>query len=300
MKNVTEYLNSGSIKQQNKKRLGALLICATAILLCIALLIFTVASITAAIRNRKANEEPEDDNGIPTGYTTTMLDVTQISQGTLLLIDDMHPCMIEPEVVSITDRPTIPDSTSAVYSAYMDLCFVTKDTLTALNKMMADFYAATQNDCVYLTKTEHGTILTLTYYDEATNTKTNSIYDAEAKAPVEEYRWIFTNAATYGFVPAYDTEGKENVFRYVGAEHAKAMDALNADNFPEYLEALKARCGQPGSARSVTVEGVRYKIYYQAATADTPVWVPEKNTYVVSGNNVDGYIITETVSTNKK
>ncbi len=298
MKFLTEYFNSGSAKQQNKKRLGAMCICITAVLLCLALIVLTAASIVTAVKNQNANGDDGDEggSGLPTGYVTTALDPTLVSTGNLILIDESHPYATMPEVLAITDRP-VKDDGKPTYSAYTDMCFLTADALAAFNKMAADFYAATSDDCLYLTKTEYGTILSLTYYDEATKSNVVSIYDAEAKAPVEVYRWIYQNAAKYGFVCAYATEGTENVFRYVGAEHAAAMDALNADNFPAYLEALKARCNKPNSARSVNVNNVRYKIYYQAV-AET-VLVPEKNTYTVSGNNVDGYIITEVVSTKK-
>ena len=299
MKFLTEYLNSGSVKQQNKKRLGVACICATAILLCLALIVLTAASIVTAVKNRSANSEEEEEGGnaTPSGYTSTTLEASQISTGNLLLIDETHPYTTMPEVVSITDRPQTAEGAS-VYSTYLDQCFLTKEALTALNKMVADFYAATSDENLYLTKTDYGCIITLTYYNEAAQSNTTPIYDAEAKAYVEVYRWIAQNAAKYGFVRASGAEGTENVFRYVGAEHAEAMRALNADNFPAYLDALKARCGKPSSARTVSVNNVRYKIYYQAA-AET-VLVPEKNTYTVSGNNVDGYIITEVTTAAKK
>ena len=302
MKALTEYFNSGSIKQQNKKRLGALLICATAILLCIALIVLTAASIVTALKNRTVEDEEdsEESGGIPGGYTTTTPEASQLSTGTLLLLDETHPYTGEvPAVVAISNRPQTAEGTNA-YSAYTDSCYLTQEALDALNKMVTDFYAAKQDDCLYLIKTEYGTILTLTYYSELNKINTNSIYDSENDQPVDTYKWIYDNAASYGFVAASSTEGAENVFRYVGVPHALAMDALNADTFPAYLETLKTRCSKPSSARSVNTETARYKVYYQAAVADTPILVPETNPYTISGNNVDGYIITETISTQKK
>ena len=74
MKFLTEYLNSGSVKQQNKKRLGAFAICATAILLCLALIVLTAASIVTAVKNRKANTEGEgEEGGIDPGSLSDLL-----------------------------------------------------------------------------------------------------------------------------------------------------------------------------------------------------------------------------------
>ena len=42
-----------------------------------------------------------------------------------------------------------------------------------------------------------------------------------------------------------------------------------------------------------TVDGKNYEIYYVPATADTvEVPIPKDKEYTISGNNVDGFIVT--------
>lgn len=315
MKFLTEYFNSGSIKQQNKKRMGALLICATAVLLCIALIVLMIASIAIAVKNRASadEEDPSDSNGIPTGYTTTTPDASQLSVGNLLLLDATHPYTGEaPSVIAMSNNRPKDDTLAEdpyLYWMYDTVNFsLTREALDAFAAMVTDFYAATKDNNLYVAAAyvtggtsaihQSGNAVTLHYYTEAPAHA--SIFDAENQKPVETYKWIYNNAAKYGFVLASEDETQQDVFRYVGVAHASAMEALSADSFPAYLEALKTRCNKPTAARTVTTDTGRYKIYYQAAAADTPVYVPETNTYTISGNNVDGYIITETVSTQKK
>ena len=301
MKFLMEYLNSGNAKQQEKKKLGALLICATAILLCIALVVLTVASIVTAVKNRTAaDDEGEGEGDGNVGYTTTTLDASQITQGNLVLVDADHPYVTMPEVVSVYDEPGRKTAEGDIIYSTTNQCYLTQEALTAVTKLLTAFNAKDGNDNVYVINTEYGTIVTLTYVDVETKVTNNSIYDAEAKAPLADYKWIYDNAAAYGFVRVSAAEGTENVFRYVGVAHAKAMAALSAETFDVYLEKLKTRCATPATGKTVNTDAGRYKIYYQAASADTPVMVPESNSYSVSGNGLDGFIITETISTKTK
>ena len=57
---LSDFLNSGSAKQQAKKRLVAMILCATAVLLAIALVTLMIASIATALKN-KAPTEPEEN-----------------------------------------------------------------------------------------------------------------------------------------------------------------------------------------------------------------------------------------------
>ena len=94
MRFLTEFFNSGTVNQQNKRRLGAMLIAVTAVLLAVALIVLMVASIVTAVKNNRIVEDESDDSdgsGIPSGYTTTTFAEGQASNGALLLIDAEHP-----------------------------------------------------------------------------------------------------------------------------------------------------------------------------------------------------------------
>lgn len=113
------------------------------------------------------------------------------------------------------------------------------------------------------------------------------------------YAWIDEHAAEHGFTVRFP-EGKESytgerartyTYRYVGAPHAVYMKQ-NELCLEEYINKLKEHTKE--SPLEVTVGSKLYQIYYVSANAsgDTEVPVPSNKTYTVSGNNVDGFIVT--------
>lgn len=106
-------------------------------------------------------------------------------------------------------------------------------------------------------------------------------------------------AAAYGFIERYGKE-KENVtgigwepwhFRYVGAPHAMLM-CERGICLEEYIELVKQ---YPYGEHSLEVvcDGWKASVSYQQPDTDrTKVEVPEDTLYQVSGNNVDGFILT--------
>jgi D-alanyl-D-alanine dipeptidase/carboxypeptidase len=107
-------------------------------------------------------------------------------------------------------------------------------------------------------------------------------------------------AASHGFVQRYK-EGKESVtgiacepwhFRYVGAPHAAWMESLDLC-LEEYIAYLRMFSFE-GERLAYAGEGWRAEIYYVAAqeAGDTAVPVPDCEAYTISGNNVDGFVVT--------
>lgn len=113
--------------------------------------------------------------------------------------------------------------------------------------------------------------------------------------------WILENCHKYGFIRRFapdkaDITGisvDEWHFRYVGVPHAEIMYSENMclEEYIEYLrkypvagEHLKYTCG----------DGSEYEIYFSEANTDKPSYVPlpKEGEYTVSGNNIDGYIVT--------
>ncbi|MDE7218532.1 MAG: M15 family metallopeptidase [Oscillospiraceae bacterium] len=118
-----------------------------------------------------------------------------------------------------------------------------------------------------------------------------------------EYAWINSHCQDYGWVVRYD-EAKEALtgigdepwhFRYVGVPHATVM-AEKGLCLEEYIDYLKEF---PFDGQHLTVDcgGASYEIWYCAGTA---ACLPESGEYTVSGNNVDGIIVTQTVDTVEK
>lgn len=115
-----------------------------------------------------------------------------------------------------------------------------------------------------------------------------------------ESSWIVENAYKYGFILRFP-EGKEvttgfngstGKYRYVGIPHS-VMIRNNDFTLEEYITKVKAYtydtdhwyCEYNGSS---------YEVYFApAANGDTTViYVPADKNYIISGNNVDGFIVT--------
>ncbi len=112
----------------------------------------------------------------------------------------------------------------------------------------------------------------------------------------EEFRKV---APDYGFILRYTKEKEEMTgishepwhFRYVGIPHAKIM-AEKGLCLEEYTEYIK-RYGQNGKFVYKNAAGDRAEIYYVSAEEDkTQITIPKGCVYQISGNNVDGFVVT--------
>ncbi|MDD7295604.1 MAG: D-alanyl-D-alanine carboxypeptidase family protein, partial [Oscillospiraceae bacterium] len=115
-----------------------------------------------------------------------------------------------------------------------------------------------------------------------------------------EYNWINETCAHYGFVLRYPEEKTEITeiqyeswhYRYVGQPHAFYMQQ-NQLCLEEYMEELQNHTID--NALEVTNwDGKVYQVYYVPAESgdSTYVMVPPDLEYMISGNNVDGFIVT--------
>ena len=111
-----------------------------------------------------------------------------------------------------------------------------------------------------------------------------------------EYAWINENCQDYGWVVRYEA-GKESLtgiwdepwhFRYVGVPHAVEM-AREGMCLEEYIDYLK---GFPfeGDHLTITCGTGSYEVWYTEGTE--AVYLPDSGAYSISGNNVDGVIVT--------
>ena len=109
-----------------------------------------------------------------------------------------------------------------------------------------------------------------------------------------EGKWIEENAWKYGFILRYP-EDKTAItgieyepwhIRYVGLPHSVMMKERNFA-LEEYLEFLKEQ-----KSISTTIHGEKYEISYYPVTKDTTIQVPSNLHWEISGNNMDGVIVT--------
>ncbi|MCI9316905.1 MAG: M15 family metallopeptidase [Oscillospiraceae bacterium] len=113
-----------------------------------------------------------------------------------------------------------------------------------------------------------------------------------------EYAWINENCRDYGWVVRYES-GKEELtgiwdepwhFRYVGVPHATEM-ARQGMCLEEYMEYLR-RFPFDGEHLTIQCADGTYEVWY---TQGTRAYLPDSGEYEVSGNNVDGVIVTRKV-----
>ncbi|WP_147536173.1 VanY-A/VanY-F/VanY-M family D-Ala-D-Ala carboxypeptidase [Bacillus marasmi] len=116
-----------------------------------------------------------------------------------------------------------------------------------------------------------------------------------ASAP--EGKWLEKNAWKYGFILRYPKDKSKITgiqyepwhIRYVGLPHSAIMQEKNFV-LEEYLDFLK---GEKQITAHFNEE--KYNITYYPITENTTIEVPENHPYQISGNNIDGVIVTEMV-----
>ena len=113
--------------------------------------------------------------------------------------------------------------------------------------------------------------------------------------------WFLNNCANYGFIVRYP-EDKVDItgyyyepwhYRYVGIPHAIYMKQNNLC-LEEYLDKIKNNTKD--NPLTVSAEdGTTWSMWYEKAYEDgdvTQIAIPKDCDYEISGNNVDGFIIT--------
>ncbi|KEQ24822.1 VanY-A/VanY-F/VanY-M family D-Ala-D-Ala carboxypeptidase [Paenibacillus tyrfis] len=109
-----------------------------------------------------------------------------------------------------------------------------------------------------------------------------------------EGKWLQKNAWAYGFILRYPKDKTDITgikyepwhFRYVGLPHSAIMQEKNF-TLEQYLDFLKEQ-----KKVSATVEGKAYEVSYYPVSGNTSIPVPAGRSYELSGNNMDGVIVT--------
>ncbi len=109
-----------------------------------------------------------------------------------------------------------------------------------------------------------------------------------------EGKWLEKNAWKYGFIIRYPKDKTAITgiqyepwhIRYVGLPHSVIMEEKNF-SLEEYLDFLKKQ-----KSILTTINGEKYEISYFPVTKNTTIHVPTNLRYEISGNNMDGVIVT--------
>ena len=208
---------------------------------------------------------------------------------------------------------------------------VEENTLNAFNKMMLDYcnqlnsYAYSDSDrensasglniawgwsdkeSLNNDLTSYGSV----FYDHSMGTTVSLYYQKFNNEQVRltqsmlksNFKWIDENAHQYGFILRYPNDCNCKIhedltdrvqLRYVGVAHATYMKQNNLC-LEEYVSLIREQHKFSGEHLTFTVDGKSYEIYYYASSGSrTHVPVPKNDEYTISGNNMDGFIVTVT------
>ena len=266
-------------------------------------------------------EEPVETNtatasGIP--CTLPSLSQNAIHTGELILVNNWTPYQFpeEQELVCIYEKKS-----SGYYVRDLSV-YLSPVAMTALDKMMVEFreqggpkgmnvvagyrtaeeqqhlfdQSAQRNGLEHAQKyvaqpggSEHHTGLVV---DFSIMQEDGSSRDYDGSGA---YAWIGQNCQEYGFVVRY-APGKEELtgiydepwhFRYLGVPHATHITSLGMC-LEEYIDYLKDYTFE-GEHLTIECSEGTYEVWY---TEGTQVYLPDSGEYQISGNNVDGVIVT--------
>ncbi len=115
------------------------------------------------------------------------------------------------------------------------------------------------------------------------------------------FSWIYNNAHKYGFIIRYPDACENHTgfnsadrvhLRYIGVEHATYIFSNNVC-FEEYLELIRTKHSINNPLVINSANGKTYNVYYVAYFGNpTSVPVPKDSNYVISGDNMNGFIVT--------
>lgn len=229
---------------------------------------------------------------------------SEVHNGSLVLVTDAYSWSGEHALVAFSELDyahfRLPSRSLQIARIMsQDLLAMFKDfhSATGLGNVM--IYATTNTPAalayqVSLPERATGLTIDLAIWDETT--QTHSPLKAEG-----QYAWLIKHCAEYGFVQRYAddksdvTGSSEHIwhYRYVGIPHAMYMTEQNLC-LEEYLTLLRESHGAENPL-TVTAASASYTVYYVPAAEDggmVEITVPKDLPITVSGDNMNGYIIT--------
>ena len=263
-------------------------------------------------------------------YTSIEMKKSDIDKGDLILVNNDYDYDFEANAESI-HLVNINEYKCNAYSAFNNDLQVGSVMINALNKLFTDFENATGNDSVCVISAYRN----LEYQENLYKNKVSDVGQSKADewaalpgfsehhtglavdigiaAPGGgaetfrkdgDYAWVVENCYKYGLVNRYD-ETKRDItgimdepwhYRYVGIPHAQVMYSENLC-LEEYIDSLKYYSYKGEHLKVSAANGKDYEIYYVNGKFRSGVPVPKNYEYTISGNNVDGFVVTVDMST---
>ncbi|MBR5272929.1 MAG: M15 family metallopeptidase [Clostridia bacterium] len=318
------YQSYTATKSGKKKTSSSNIILAILFIVVIVLVIIVVKnSIGGDNTDDTTTSSTQATTTLPQNFTTLELSQEDIAKGELVLINSKHYY----EYDALQGLKNLYDvKTSSYYLKDANTILVNKNIWPAVNALFDGFYEATQKRSIniigaFRSHTDQMHLFNSyvdSYGSEAEALKhvqkpgysehhsglciDLQIWDSDKQVVYEftgegEYKWLVDNAYKYGFIQRYP-EGKTSItgvntelghFRYIGVAHATAMKKNNASCYETYIEYLRNFTFDGEHLHVECDNGEKYEIFFSNSLT---IQVPTDREYTVSGNNVDGFIVT--------
>lgn len=251
---------------------------------------------------------------LPAGYEEISVEPSMLYKGSLVLVDQSHPSHLNADELDLEQVYYAKDKPDTYEISYPGHTSLNSTALAKFNRLMKAYYSATNNTEImfnygYLESgKEKSNPESASALDVQIHLKRdNGTYDFVTN--ITPYSWLFDHMASYGFTLRYPPDKAEitherggyTAIRYVGVPHAAYM-AENNLCLEEYLDMLRGSHNFYTSSVPVlkySTSELEYLIYYVPADPDgdfkIPVPTSGTGTYEISGNNVDGFIVTAIV-----
>ena len=256
-------------------------------------------------------------------YESFMEDTKNKYKGDLILVNEDHQYFGgDEDLVSIIEKNT--ENEVTFFSALADPNTEEEDDLILsvvyepIKIMIEDFYNLYYNDTLIIYGAHRSTERQQAILDEKgpeiaakpgySEHETGYAFDFSEIVNYDyqgtgDFAWINENCYKYGFIVRYTEEKKDITkiaaepwhFRYVGIPHAWYI-TKNDLCLEEYIDLLREKYSYGGEHLLFTDDENRsYEVYFVASddgSEKTTVPVPAGKEYSISGNNVDGFIVT--------
>lgn len=317
-------------KRKRRLKIGRIVAALLIVAALVAAIVFAVRALFPGEGDESSN--PSDSPSSSESSSSSQQAVANDSYGAVQMSkDDIHKgdlILVNGENHYETDKPndlvTVASQKTEKYSVKNNELEVREKIIEPFNRMMDDFAAETGLTDVMVISA-HRTVEYQQMLYENDLKRTGLDYSDEVAKPGEsehhtglvmdlgivtsdgskffdasgDHIWVNQNCYKYGFVVRYP-ESKKDItkiihepwhYRYVGPVHAAIMEEKGFC-LEEYIDFLR-KYPFDGDHLKTTVDGKDYEIYFVSASGDTTeVPVPKDKEYTVSGNNVDGFIVT--------
>ena len=256
-------------------------------------------------------------------YESFQVDTTDKFKGDLILVNEDHQYFGgDEDLVSITDMNY--ENEISCFTAVDSTYTILRQVYGPMAEMIQDFYDKYNNDTLIIYGSYRTTEFQQQLYEdelaqsgdgESTRVAKPGFSEHETGLAFDftesvnhdyngtgDFAWINANCFKYGFIVRY-TEAKQRLtkiqdepwhFRYVGIPHAYYMDSKDLC-LEEYIDLVREHPYDGEHLEFSDNDGNDYEVYFVASddgSEKTTVPVPTGTRYEISGNNVDGFIVT--------